>query len=216
VTDRPRVVIADAQATIRSAVRRLLERSGFAVCAEASSAAEAIELARRERPELLTIDILCDGGALTVAKACAASPGTAVVVLTRSRDPVHLFESVRAGASGYLLKDMDPDRLPLALRGVLAGEATVPRSLVASLVGELHAPSSGHVVMGRGGCAELTRREWEVGRLLADRLSTKDIAERLVLSPVTVRRHTSSIRTKLAVADRESAIALLAGGEPPG
>lgn len=213
MSGRRSVIIADEHPTFRSSVRALLERREFVVCAEASDADEAIAAAKRERPELCLVDIQLDGGASAVRDIRAASPETAVVVLTASGDRDDLFGAVRAGAVGYLLKDMNAERLPNALQGVLAGEAAIPRALVASLVGEFQLQGRRRMVIGRRGRAELTRREWEVAHLLAGRLSTKEIAERLFLSPVTVRRHLSSILSKLGAGDREAAIALL---EDPG
>jgi DNA-binding NarL/FixJ family response regulator len=204
-------MIVDEHPAFRLSVRGLLDRSGFAICAEASDAHEAIAAAKRESPDLCVVDIQCDGGATAVREICTASPKTAVVVLTASRDHDDFFDAVRAGAVGYLLKDMNAERLAGALHGVLAGEAAIPRTLVAALVSELRSQGRRQLVIGRTGRADLTRREWEVAHLLVGRLSTNEIAQRLFLSPVTVRRHVSSVMSKLGVRDREAAVALLEG-----
>jgi DNA-binding NarL/FixJ family response regulator len=209
VSGPPGVIIVDEHPTFRSSLHRLLDRGGFIVRAEASSAAEAIVAAKRERPDLCVADIECDGGVRTVSDILAASPETAVVVLTASRDRDDLLDAIRAGASGYLLKDVNAEDLANALRGVLAGEAAISPTLVVLLLSELRSQDRRRIVVGRNGASELTRREWEVAHLLAERLSTKEIAERLFLSPVTVRRHVSSILSKLGVGDREAAIAAL-------
>jgi DNA-binding NarL/FixJ family response regulator len=131
-------------------------------------------------------------------------------MLTVSCDDEDLFAALRAGAAGYLLKDMDPARLAPALRGVVAGEAAVPRMLVARVVEEFRSSErrpSLPLVRSRG--ARLTAREWEVLELLRERLTTGEIAHRLGLSTVTVRRHVSSILAKLRVPDRRAMQQLL-------
>jgi len=128
-------------------------------------------------------------------------------MLTVSRNDRDLFDSLRAGAAGYLLKDTDPARLPDALRGVMAGEAAVPRGLVARLIDEFRTRGTRRrlpLVGSRG--VELTSREWEVLDQLAAGLTTAQIADRLRVSPVTVRRHISAILEKLAVPDRAGAV----------
>src|SRR5215212_1464518 len=144
-----------------------------------------------------------------------ALPATTVVMLTVSRDDDDLFAALRAGASGYLLKDTDPGRLPFALRGVLEGEAALPRGLVARLIEEFRTRGKRRrlpLMRQRG--VELTDREWEVLEFLHDGLSTAEIADRLSISPVTVRRHVSEILKKLRVTSREEAVKLMeeAGG----
>jgi DNA-binding NarL/FixJ family response regulator len=139
-----------------------------------------------------------------------ALPATTVVMLTVSRDDDDLFAALRAGASGYLLKDTDPSRLPFALKGVLDGEAALPRGLVARLIEEFRTRGKRRrlpLMRQRG--VELTEREWEVLEFLHDGLSTAEIAERLSISPVTVRRHVSEILKKLRVTSRAEAIELL-------
>lgn len=137
-------------------------------------------------------------------------PDAVVVMLTISRNDTDLFDSLRAGAAGYLLKDTDPARLPHALRGVLDGEAAIPRELVARVVDEFRERGRRRrlPLVGRRG-AELTSREWEVLDLLAGDLTTAEIAARLAVSPVTVRRHVSAILRKLEVHDRAAAVRLL-------
>jgi DNA-binding NarL/FixJ family response regulator len=208
------VIIVDEHRAFRAAIRRLLEGRGFVVRAEASCAEEAIALAERQSPDVWLVDVECDGGTRAVSDICAASPETAVVVLTASRDRDDFFDALRAGAIGYLPKDINAEWLPNALRGVLAGEAAIPRTLVASLVSEFRAQGRRrHMAVGRNGGSELTPREWEVAHMLADRLETKEIAERLRVSPVTVRRHVSSIVSKLEAPDRETAVAMLESAE---
>jgi DNA-binding NarL/FixJ family response regulator len=205
------VVLADDHEPIRSGVRETLEEAGFEVCAEAGDAAEAIDAALRERPDVCLLDVHMPGSGIRAAgEIAAALPETAVVMLTVSRNDEDLFDALRAGAAGYLLKDIDPDRLAHALRGVLAGEAALPRTLVARVIDQFRTSGKGRriALAGERG-AELTSREWQVLELLGEGLTTKQIADRLFVSPVTVRRHVSATLAKLAVPDRAAAVELL-------
>jgi DNA-binding NarL/FixJ family response regulator len=210
VADRLTILIADDHAPTRAGVRAVLG-DGFAVVAETDRADLAVEIALRERPDICLLDIHMPGsGVAAAARITEQQPGTVVVMLTVSRDDDDLFAALRAGASGYLLKDMDPARLVPALRGVLAGEAALPRTLVARVVEEFRSAESRPslpFVRRRG--ARLTAREWEVLELLRERLTTAQIAHRLGLSAVTVRRHVSSILAKLRVPDRRAMERLL-------
>jgi DNA-binding NarL/FixJ family response regulator len=134
-----------------------------------------------------------------------------VVMLTQSAEDDDLFDSLRAGASGYLLKDTDPVRLPDMLRGVLSGEAAMPARLVARIMDEFRAPTKRRFGRTTVAAAKLSAREWEVMQLLSEGLSTDDVARRLFLSATTVRVHVSSVLKKLRVKDRESAFRLLRG-----
>lgn len=206
------VLLAEEQAAVRSAVRQLLEEAGFEVCGEVGNAGEALAQARSLRPDVCITGLRMSGDALqTITTICDELPETAVIVLTESQLREDLVGAIRAGAKGYLLKDMRPERIPHAVRGVLEGEAAVPRSLVAGLLRELQLQSEGRVVRTDSGSVELTPREWEVLDLLAERLSTAEIAQRLYISTVTVRRHISGILTKLDVPDRATAVELLDG-----
>ena len=132
-----RVLVADDHAPTRAGVRLALEGQGFRICAEAGSAGEAIAGALRERPDLCLLDIGMPGnGVAAAAEIKLRLPDTSIVMLTISRDDQDLFESLQAGASGYLLKDTTPARLPLALRGVLEGDAALPRALTARVIEE--------------------------------------------------------------------------------
>ncbi len=211
MTQPIRVVVADDHPPTRAGVRAALERDGFTVCAEAADGPSALEAALREEPDVCLLDIHMPGDGIEAAEAIARRlPETAVVMLTVSRTDADLFDALRVGACGYLLKDIDPARLPHALRGVLEGEAALPRRLVALLVEEFRERKRRRRVplIGRRG-VDLTSREWEVLELMRDGLSTAQIAERLFISPVTVRTHVSAILRKLQVPDRESAIRLL-------
>jgi len=213
VPGRLTVLVADDHAPTRAGVRDALGDDGFTVVAEAAGADAAVELALRERPDVCLLDVHMPGGGIAAAARITENlPESAVVMLTVSRDDEHLFAALRAGAAGYLLKDMDPARLAPALRGVVAGEAAVPRTLVARVVEEFRSSErrpSLPLVRRRG--ARLTPRESEVIELLRERLTTAEIAHRLGLSAVTVRRHISSILAKLQVPDRRAMHRLLEG-----
>jgi DNA-binding NarL/FixJ family response regulator len=134
----PQVVIADDHVPTRVGVREVLEAAGFAVVAEAANAWDAVEAARRHEPDLCVLDVRMPGGGITAAGEIKQThPGIAVVMLTVSVDARDLLDALRAGAAGYLLKDMDPGRVPVALRAVVNGEMTIPRSLTPLLVKEL-------------------------------------------------------------------------------
>lgn len=131
----PTILLADDHPLLRLSVREELEAAGFVVCAEAETAAEAVEAAIRERPDLSILDISMPGGGLNAAAEISRRvPDTRIVMLTASVNEAHLLEAVRSGASGYLLKDDDPTRLPIALRDVLNGIPAFPRRLSVGLV----------------------------------------------------------------------------------
>jgi DNA-binding NarL/FixJ family response regulator len=190
-----------------------LEHGGFQVVGEAEDAAGAVEACVRERPDVALLDVYMPGnGIRAAAEISEVVPSTAVVMLTISQDDQDLFDALRAGAAGFLSKDTDPTRLAPALRGVLAGEAALPRKLTMKLIDAFRERArrrSAPVLEERG--IVLTDREWEVLEGLAEGEATGRIADRLGISPVTVRRHLSSVMTKLGVDDREAALKLLQG-----
>jgi DNA-binding NarL/FixJ family response regulator len=206
-----RVVIADDHPPTLAGVRAALEGHGFRVAAEARDAPGAVDAALRERPEVCLLDIHMPGsGIAACAEISSELPATRVVMLTVSQNDGDLFAALQAGAAGYLLKGMDPARLPAALQGVLDGEAALPRRLVAKLVDEFRARGRhGRVGLVRRTEHDLTSREWEVLDLLDEGLKTRDIAARLFISETTVRRHVSSVLKKLQVEDRNAAVRLV-------
>jgi DNA-binding NarL/FixJ family response regulator len=211
VSDAPRVLIADDHAPTRAGVRMALERDGIEVCAEVTNASDAIEAAQRERPDLCLLDVHMPGGGPSAASKITSSlPNTLVLMLTVSRDHDDLLESLRRGAVGYLLKEMDPAGIPVAVRAALSGEGVLPRALAADLIGEFrHRPAERRLTGQSRRHPALSAREWEILELLAEGAGTAEMAERLFLSQVTVRRHISSILGKLGVASREEAVKLV-------
>ena len=208
--DAIRVVMADDHVRMRTRVRQALEAGGCHVCGEGASAEEAIALAMTHRPDVALLDIHMPGNGITAAREIArALPGTAVVMLTASAEDDDLFDSLRAGAAGYLLKDTDPDQLVDALHGVLDGEAAMSRRLVSRIMDEFRSPATPRFARRSRASAKLSAREWEVMELLGEGLSTDEVARRLFVSPTTVRVHVSGVLRKLRVKDRESAFRLL-------
>jgi DNA-binding NarL/FixJ family response regulator len=205
------VLLADDHPPTRMGVRAALEHDGWDVIADVGTAAAAIEAALRLRPDVVLLDINMPGNGIAAAAELAPQlPQSAIVMLTVSRDDSDLFDALRAGAQGYLLKDTDPVRLPHALRGVLAGEAALPRALVARVIDEFRDRGRRKKLTfaNRRG-VELTSREWEVLDLMYQKLSTAEIAERLFVSQVTVRSHIAAILKKLRVDSREEALKLM-------
>ena len=205
-----RVVIADDHPPTRAGIARALEDKGFVICAEAYSSVTAVEEARRHRPDVCLLDIHMPGSGVDAAVQITSSlPETVVIMLTVSRNDDDLFDALRAGASGYLLKDMNPDRLPDAIRGVLNGEAAMPRSLVAHLIEEFRERGRRRRLFLLRRHVDLTSREWEVLELMQQGLTTADIATRLFITKATVRTHVAAILRKLHASDRKEALALL-------
>jgi DNA-binding NarL/FixJ family response regulator len=204
------VVMADDQPRMRTRIRQALEAGGCVVHGEAESADGAVALSLKHRPDVALLDIHMPGNGIAAAREITRHlPGTAVVMLTASAEDDDLFDSLRAGASGYLLKDTDPRLLVDELRSVLAGEAAMSRRVVSRIMEEFRSPATPRFVRRSKASAKLSAREWEVMELLGEGLSTDEVARRLFLSPTTVRVHVSGVLRKLRVKDRESAFRLL-------
>jgi DNA-binding NarL/FixJ family response regulator len=205
-SDPLRVLIADDDAPSRILTRQALDGRGFVVVGEVGDATAAVAAARRDRPDICLVDVRMPGGGIrATAEIVDAVPDTTVVMFTASQSDTDLFDALRAGASGYLFKNTDPARLPLALHGVFRGEAALPRTLAARLIEEFRQrerrkrlPLPG----GRG--VDLTSREWDVLEFMRQGFTTAQMAERLYVSQVTVRTHVSSIKRKLRLPDRDA------------
>jgi DNA-binding NarL/FixJ family response regulator len=207
------VLLADDHPAVRAGVRAALEAGGLTVCAEVGNAEDAVEAAVQHRPDVCLLDVRMPGGGIWATKEISERLGeTIVVMLTVSSAEEELFEALRAGASGYLLKDMDPERLPELLRAAVVGEAPLPPTLVARLVDEFRNRGRRRfLALPQRRSVELTSREYEVLELLRKGLSTADIADRLFISRVTVKRHISSVMQKLNVETRADAVRLAGG-----
>jgi two-component system NarL family response regulator len=204
------VLVADDHPLTRMGIRVALG-DGFDVCAEADDADGALAAALREVPDICLLDVAMPGNGIeAAARIVAALPGVAVVMVSAARDDETLFAALRAGAIGYLPKEMALTRLPDALLGVLDGEAAVPRDATARLLGELRRPHRGHRP-GHGG-PNLTSRETDVLELLLEGLGTTEIGQRLFLTPPTVRSHVAAVMRKHGVRDRDALRAIFDDG----
>jgi two-component system, NarL family, nitrate/nitrite response regulator NarL len=211
VSDAQRVLLADDHAPTRGVVREALEEQGFEVVADVDSAQGAIAAAQELRPDVCLLDIHMPGGGGIAAAAEISQllPDVPIVMLTASQDDRDLFAALRAGASGYLVKGIDPDRIGPALMSALAGETILPRWLVKQVVDEFQpAPRRRLLLPHRSTQVQLTEREAEILDLMAEGLSTEDMAKKLFVAQVTVRSHIAAVLKKLQVKDRESAVRL--------
>jgi DNA-binding NarL/FixJ family response regulator len=207
----PRVLLAGADVPTRVGLRATLRRGGFAVVAEADDAAGALAAVELESPDVALVDVDLPGdGFDAVARMSRLRPGLRVVMLSGSPNGDELLMAVLAGATGYLGTDTSPARLPDALRGVLAGEVALPRRHSQRLLDELRRRAARRATVSASATAPLTDREWDVLELLADGGSTAQMARRLRISEVTVRRHVSAVVAKLGVRDRAGAAELVA------
>ncbi len=214
MTDRPdlRVVLADDHVATRAGVRRALEAGGIQIVAEVGTAAEAVDAAIRHRPDVCLIAAHVPGDGIAGAEQISeASPDTKIVILSDSERNDDLFAAVRAGAVGYLLTSTPAQRLSHTIRGVAHGEAGVTRVMAAQLLREFRdeAHRRHELRSASGNGVALTSRELDVMTLLRRQMGTAEIAMRLRIADVTVRRHVSAIMRKLEVSDRQSAVALL-------
>jgi DNA-binding NarL/FixJ family response regulator len=204
-----RILIVDDQALIRSGLRMILEaESGLSVIGEASDGREAIEVATRQRPDVILMDIrmpVMDGiDATRRLNASALSPMPQVLILTTFDLDEYIYAAIRAGASGFLLKDAPPDDLIHAIRVVARGEALLAPTITRRLIEEF--ASRPKPDAAPEGMDELTERELEVLRSLAAGLSNAEIADALFVSEATVKTHISHILTKLDLRDRVQAV----------
>jgi DNA-binding NarL/FixJ family response regulator len=206
-----RVLLADDHEPTLVGMRWALEHAGMKVVAEVTNGPDAVLAAVGTKPDVALLDINMPGGGGLEAAAQIAreAPDTAVVMLSGVARDEDLFAAVLAGARGFLLKDTDPDRLPYALEGVMKGEAAIPRTLMARLIDEFRLRESVQPVVTGPAGERLSEREHEVLMLMAEGLNTGQIAERVGISEVTVRRHASAVVQKLGVSDRAAAVQML-------
>jgi DNA-binding NarL/FixJ family response regulator len=202
------VLIADDQAMIRTGLRKILEAEGdLEVVAEAADGAEAAAQAARLRPDVVLMDIrmpVLDGIEAT-RRITAAVPSTRVLVLTTFGLDTYVFDSLRSGASGFMLKDAPPEELVAAVRIVAAGDALLAPAVTRSVVEEfVRGPSTWPAEPPSLG--ELTPREREVLDLLARGLSNPEICSELVISEATAKTHVARILQKLDLRDRVQAV----------
>ena len=201
------VIIVDDHAVVRQGVRAFLDtQPDIHVVAEAASGLEAVRLCTEFAPDVVLMDLVMPemNGVEATRRLKRVSPRTQVIVLTSYYDDDHIFPAIQAGAISYLLKDVGPEELADAVRKAARGEAILHPRVAARVIRELHhMPQETPATF-----SELTERELEVLRLIAEGLSNAEIAERLVISEKTVKSHVSNILNKLHLADRTQAAVL--------
>lgn len=207
MTGRPmRVMLVDDHALVRSAVRGALEAPDIEVVAEASSAEAAFDEALRTRPEVILLDVDMPGmsGLQLVRELRPRLPETKIVMLSVSGDDRNVLEAMRHGAAGYLTKDLGPEALQRAVRGIRNGDLAMSRRMAARTLRRF---IDGGPPDGSDGSLDalLSSRELEVLSHLADGLTDREIAAALVISPRTVETHVGNILRKLAVRNRAEA-----------
>jgi two-component system nitrate/nitrite response regulator NarL len=205
----PCVLIASADASLRAGLRMTLGAADFAVVAEVSSAQAAVSSAQAERPDLVLISADLPGDAFAAVHEIAALATTRVVVLTRRRSGEELLAAVRAGAVGYLGDDVSQARLPAIMRGILDGEVALPRRETQHLLDAIRGRDARQAAIAARAATALTSRELEVLDLVVAEVPTGEMARRLEVSQVTVRRHVSSVLRKLRLPSRAAAVELL-------
>jgi DNA-binding NarL/FixJ family response regulator len=217
-----RVVVADDQALVRVGCRTLLEaEDDIEIVGEADTGSAALEVVRATRPEVVLMDVRMPGlDGLEATRRITADRGLAgvrVLILTTFEIDEYVFEALRAGASGFLLKDADPEDLVRAVRVVAGGEALLSPAVTRRVIAEFVARPE-RLAASPASLAELTDREREVLGLIATGLSNDELAETLVISPATVRTHINRVMAKLAARDRAQlvVIAYEAGLVAPG
>jgi DNA-binding NarL/FixJ family response regulator len=202
-----RILLADPDAPTRAGMRVALEQGGFEVCAEPTDAAAAVAAAMRERPAVCLVDMRLPGGAIGAVEDIAGRlPQTKFVLLGESEEERAVMAAVMAGASGYLDRNMEPERLLATIRGVLAGEAALSRRTTHLVLEAFRTRERGRRIPTVAGQPPLSRREFESLELLAGGMRTAEVAAALGVSEVTVRRHVQAVVQKLGVADRAAAV----------
>jgi DNA-binding NarL/FixJ family response regulator len=205
------VLIADDQALVRAGFRAILElQPGITVCGEAIDGRDAVDIARKRHPDVVLMDIqMPDIDGLEATRRIVAEAGErpiAVLMLTTFDLNEYVYEALRAGASGFLLKDVLPEDLVAAVRVVAAGEALIAPSITKRLIEQFARVAPPGTPSPQ--LESLTPRELEVLTLIARALSNAEIAEELVLSEATVKTHVKRILAKLEVRDRVQAVVL--------
>lgn len=201
-------MLVDDHALVRSAVRQALTADDIEVVGEASTAEEALLLAPQLAPDVLLLDLNLPGtsGVGLLRELAPRLPSTKIVMLTISDDRRDLLDAVRSGAAGYLTKDLSPEALQRAVRGIRSGDLAMSRAMAAEVIQHLatatNRPSG---TDASGGLPVVSPREEEVLALLADGLTDREIADRLGISPRTVETHVGSLLNKLGVRNRAQA-----------
>lgn len=207
-----RVLLADDQQLVRTGFKVLLEASGqVEVVGEAADGAQAVALAAELRPQVVLMDIRMPGtDGLAATEAITSDPslaGVRIIILTTYQEDEQVFTALRMGASGYLVKDTGTEELLHAIEVVAAGDALLAPAVTRRLI-EAFAAGPQPAAYNPAALAMLTEREREVLALVGSGLSNEEIAERLVISPLTARTHVSRILTKTGSRDRAQLVVL--------
>jgi NarL family two-component system response regulator LiaR len=200
---RTSILIVDDHEVVRNGIRSYLEKiSDFHVVGEASSGEEALSLVGEMIPDIVLLDLMMPGmdGIETTRRIRQISPRTKVVVLTSYHEDVHIFPALKAGAISYILKDMKMDKLVDVLHRAVQGEVTLHPRVASRVLQNIRGEGSEQPLF-----TELTDRETDVLKLIANGLTNSQIAEKLVISENTVKGHVSNILSKLHLADRTQA-----------
>jgi len=204
MTESISVLLVDDHAVVRQGVKTFLEtQPDISVVGEAGSGEEAVKLAGQLIPDVILMDLIMPDvdGVETTRRVKHASPRSQVVVLTSYHEDEHIFPALKAGALSYILKDVSAEELASAVRKAAAGEAVLHPRVAARVIKELQ----GRREDNTNPFTELSERELEVLKLIADGMSNAEIAAKLVLSEKTVKGHVSNILSKLHLADRTQA-----------
>jgi len=210
--DRPatlRVVIADDQALVRAGFRMILQTDpGIRVVGEAANGEEAVSAVRRHRPDVVMMDVrmpVLDGLEATRRILAAGGGGCRVIILTTFDLDEYVFAALRAGASGFLLKDVSPEHLIASVRMVASGDALLAPSVTRRLIERFACPPD---AAAQPSLSALTDREREVLALIARGLSNAELAERMHLGETTIKTHVGRVLSKLGLRDRAQAVVL--------
>ncbi|HFC12178.1 MAG TPA: response regulator transcription factor [Anaerolineae bacterium] len=198
------VLLVDDHKVVRQGVRAFLDiQPDLSVLAEAENGTEAIALAREHAPDVILMDLIMPGmdGVEATRQVKKVSPRSQVIVLTSYHQDEHIFPAIRAGALSYLLKDVEPAQLADAIRKAAVGEAVLHPRIASRVVQEIHGSRQDEF----NPFTELSERELDVLKLIADGQSNAKIAESLFISPKTVKSHVSNILSKLHLGDRTQA-----------
>lgn len=202
-----RVMLVDDHALVRSAVRGALEAPDIEIVAEAASAEAAFDAALRARPDIILLDVDMPGmtGLQLIRELSPRLPDTQIVMLSVSGDEATVHEALRHGAAGYLTKDLGPEALQRAVRGVRAGDLPMSRRMAARTLRRFIEGGGSPSGADDSPLSILSSRETEVLAQLAEGLTDREIAAALVISPRTVESHVSNVLRKLAVRNRAEA-----------
>jgi len=199
-----RILLVDDHKIVRQGVRAFFDAlEGIEVIGEAGSGAEAVKMVEERVPDVVLMDLIMPGmdGVEATRLAKSISPRTQIVVLTSYHDDEHIFPALQAGALSYILKDVEMDELADAVFKASRGEATLHPQVASRVIQELHGRKKNESTLD----IDLTKREMEILKLIAQGMSNSEIAEKFVISKYTVKGHVSNILSKLHLADRTQA-----------